>query len=208
MAPPYRIGKGPVVVALQKFLATGDVQTWYEQLADEDTYLKGMKNTLFDAVLTGQNKKHMAQDVFGAGHDAAALTPDQLAAAQQKGLSRRLVYGRGMRRALEIAYGYGNGGQPRPNPWTIDLFWGCGQPFNSVALAADPANQRLTVIVYSSATATPGDDATVPRDPSTPMDPAEGGDLFFVDDRKGPETVSEWRATKVIGFADSPKPRA
>jgi hypothetical protein len=210
MAPPYRLGKGPVVVALEKFLKEGDVTLWYSQLADEETYLKNLEPTAFDSYLKDANKEaygHMEQDVFGAGQKADFLPADQLKAAEQKGMSRRLVYGRGMRRALEIAYGFGEGAKPRAQPWTIDLFWGCGQPFNSVALSVNPANEMVTVIVFSSAVATPGDGLTVvARDPSTTVDPDPEGDLFFVDDRKGVESVSEWRATNVIGFANSPDP--
>jgi hypothetical protein len=207
MAPPYRLGKGPVVIALQQFLATGDVELWYKQLADEATYLRELRPTEFDTYLEGLDKtsfKHMAQDVFGAGQDAAVLPADQLPAARRKGLSRRLVYGRGLRRALEIAYGFGEGAERRARPWTIDLFWGCGQPFNSVALSTNTAKELVTVIVYSDGVATPDRGIVVPWDATKPITPDADGDLYFVDDRAGVETVSEWRATKAIGFANSP----
>jgi hypothetical protein len=207
MAPPYRLGKGPVVIALQQFLATGNVELWYSQLADEATHLQELKPTEFDVYLESVDKKayeHMAQDVFGPGQEAALLPEDQLAAARQKGVSRRLVYGRGLRRALEIAYGFGDGAARRDRPWTIDLFWGCGQPFNSVALSTNTAKELVTVIVYSDGIATPDGQIVVPWDTTKPISPNPGGDLYFVDDRKGLETVSEWRATKEIGFANSP----
>ena len=206
MAPPYRLGKGPVVVALQEFLAEGNVELWYSQLVDEETYLEELKPTEFDVYLSERDEEsyqHVAQDVFGPGQDAALLPEDQLAAAKRKGVSRRLVYGRGLRRALEIAYGFGGGAGPRDRPWTIDFFWGCGQPFNSVALSTNPAKEVVTVVIYSDGIATPDSRIVVARDVTKPIEPDPGG-LYFVDDRKGVETVSEWEATKAIGFASSP----
>jgi hypothetical protein len=69
------------------------------------------------------------------------------------------------------------------------------------------AKKIVTVIVYSEAAATPGDpQSLISRDPETIINPDPNGDLYFVDDRAGLETVSEWRATNVIGFANSPSP--
>jgi len=106
---------------------------------------------------------------------------------------------------LEIAYGFGGKVKAPSDHWTITVFWGCGQPFNGVSLGADAVNKVVTVIVYSDQVAIGDDSSTVvARDASTRMDPDPAGDLFFVDDREGIGTVSEWRATRSIGFAASP----
>jgi hypothetical protein len=209
MAPPYRIGKGPIVVAMEMFLAQGDLATYYDELVDEDTYLKKSTPTTFDRFLKalgGRDHDHLMDDVFGPGN--AALGPPAAAeAATESGLSRRLVYGRGIRRALEIAYGFGSGGPLLAEPWDIDIFWGCGQPFNSVVLRTNAAKKIVTAIIYSDepATADPRRDV-VEVDTTKPLVPDEAGDLFFVDDRAGIGTVKEWRATTALGFAGSPAP--
>ncbi len=208
MAPAYRIGKGPVVVVLEQFMATGDVDAWYDQLKDEATYGNVENQTLFEDFLKARSvdfHTHLVQDVFGPGRDAAELPPSQLAAAREKGAGRRLVYWRGLRRALEIAYGFGGEVRAIEDRWTVNLYWGCGQPFNAVGLGTDAVNKVVTVIVYSDQVAMGDDGSTVAaRDPSTIIAPDPTGDLFFVDDRAGVGTVSEWRATKSIGFATSP----
>jgi hypothetical protein len=208
MAPAYRIGKGPVVVVLEQFLATDDVEKWYDQLLDEATYGKVGNQTVFEDFLKARNAAfhtHLVQDVFGPGRTAAELPPDQLAEAEAKGAGRRLVYWRGLRRALEIAYGFGGQVKAPADRWTINVYWGCGQPLNAVGLGTDAATKVVTVIVYSDQAATGDDGSTVvARDPSTIIEPDPAGDLYFVDDRAGVGTVSEWRATRPIGFATSP----
>jgi hypothetical protein len=177
-------------------------------LTDEATYGDVVNQTVFEDFLKDKKVEfhtHLVQDVFGPGRDAAELPPAQLAAAKEKGAGRRLVYWRGLRRALEIAYGFGGAVKASEDRWAVNVYWGCGQPFNAVGLGTDAVNRVVTVIVYSDQVAM-GDDGSnvVARDPSTTIDPDPAGDLFFVDDRDGVGTVSEWRATRSIGFAASP----
>jgi hypothetical protein len=210
MAPAYRIGKGPIVVALEEFLAEGDVATWHKQLTDEIAYLETTNATEFDTYLASSGHDpdgHLARDVFGPGKDADSLSVAERRAAEEKGLSRRLVYGRGMRRALEIAYGFGDAVARVGDPWTIDVYWGCGQPFNLVSLRTNTARKSVTMIVYSDEIATGDERDTVqPRDATKNIVPDAGGDLFLVDDREGIGEVKEWRATTRIGFTSSPEP--
>ena len=207
MAFAYRIAKGPVVVLLEQFLATDQVGEWYDQLVDEAQYVDGEESTLFEDFLKAKNAAfhaHLEQDVFGPGKGDVALPPGQLEAAKARGRSRRLVYWRGLRRALEIAHGFGGAARDPQDHWTLDIYWGCGHPANAVSLSTDADKKIVTVIVYSDQAAVGDDGSTVvPWDPATtPPNPA--GDLFFVDDRDGVGTVKEWQATKMIGYPTSP----
>jgi hypothetical protein len=209
MAPAYRIGKGPIIIALEAFLRDGEPETLYEQLKDEDTYLTGPKPTAFDEFLATRDElahTHLVRDVFGPGAATLGLSDGERQDAVQRGLSRRVVYGRGLRRALEIAYGFG-GEALLDEPWTIDAYWGCGQPYNLVGLRTNPQKKVVTLLIYSDEVAT-GDDrrTVVPQDPAKEVVPDEDGDLLIVDDREGIGDVREWRATKEIGLANSPDP--
>ena len=203
----YRVGKGPVVVLLEQFIRTDEVKAWYDQLVDEATYIEGEQSTLFEDFLEAKNAdfhNHLEEDVFGPGKNADALPPAQLAAAKAKGKSRRFVFWRGLRRALEIAYGFGGELKADGDEWTVDIYWGCGQPANVVGLSTNADKKIVTVIVYSDQGAQGDDGSTVvPWDPAATK-PNAAGDIFFVDDRDGIGVVREWQATKVIGYPTSP----
>jgi hypothetical protein len=195
MAPPYRIGKGPIVVLLDQFLKQDrtEVKKWYDQLTDP-AYLTAPDNpTVFDTYLFDNDKnehKHLVDEVFGGG-DA--------------GRARREVYGKGFRRALEMAYGFGGTDQDEIDPpWSIDSYWGCGQPFNLVALRVNPDRQVITALIYSDEVATGNERNVVPSDPTKRIVPAADGEFLIIDDRAGVGQVKEWRAARSIGLASSP----
>jgi hypothetical protein len=190
MAPAYRLGKGPIVIALEEFLKRDRavVEEWYDQLVDEKTYLDELEPTVFDKYVEANDPgsyEHLMDEVFGAG-DA-------------QGISRRQVYGKGFRRALETAFGFG--GKAIDPPWEIDAYWGCGQPYNLVALRTNPERGIVTAIIYSDEVAT-GDDRRNVVPSVKGLTPDEEGQILIVDDLDG--TVKEWRATRDIGLATSP----
>jgi hypothetical protein len=215
MAPAYRIGKGPIVVAIEQFIAgdENDVRTWYQELGDEAGFLEQLAPTTFDKFLKNTRPgeyQHLTEDVFGPGPNVVGLPAADVAAAQAAGLSRRVVYGQGLRRALELAWGLGapGGEYPAAERWTIDVYWSCGQAYNLVGIRTNPARKVVTVLIYSDQAAA-GDDpkAVLAVDPTKRLQPDPAGDLFLVDDRKGPGVVSQWRATTRIGLATSPAPQ-
>jgi hypothetical protein len=204
MAPAYRLGKGPIIIGLEEFLEKdpAEVEKWYQQLMDEATYLKTLKPTVFDESLktfdpTQQAYDHLMRDVFGEG----AVGEDAV-----RGLSRRLVYGRGFREALEITRGFGSQPKPADEIWDIDAYWGCGHPYNLVALRPNAGKKLLTVVIYSDEVAT-GDlrENLVKPDAARNMVEDPQGQFRIIDDLDGYSDVKQWWATREIGLAVSPE---
>jgi hypothetical protein len=196
MAPAYRFGKGFIVTTLEQFVmdATIDKGRWLDQLRDEAVRPTGT-DTLFDTYLAYEdqtqhgNKKeynHLLHDVFGYDRPGTDPLSDE---DRAEGPSRRRVYAAGFARAMEELYGLEpdaplQNGTNRP-PRTLDVYWGCGQPNNSVVV--NVSGNQVVVHVFSTAVP-PGFDQKeqakyLPKNASV------------VDDRPGLGEVNPWRAT-------------
>ncbi|HEU4332534.1 MAG TPA: hypothetical protein VFR40_15580, partial [Lapillicoccus sp.] len=104
MAPSYRFGKGPIVVALEATLRN---KVTFDKLYADLTKALGQITSAGDTNFTSDFKTQLAQeqrdhldkDVFGEGQ------PDQIAAAE--GRQRRVVYYEGLKRAMDLALNLG-----------------------------------------------------------------------------------------------------
>jgi hypothetical protein len=157
MAPPVRLGKGPIVNALDEFLDNPPVDTinrWLKQLREQANNPTDT-DTEFDTFLNAKNPdeyKHLMHDVFG--FDKPGWDPSK-PSDKNEGTSRRRVYAAGVAKALEKAYGIGPtdpiGGAAHRR---IDTYWGCGQPFNQVII--DEHDQNVVIVHVWSTAAPPG----------------------------------------------------
>jgi hypothetical protein len=167
MAPSYRFGKGPIVVALAATLRSkATFDKLYADLVKalgQITSPAGDTNFTsdFKTQLLQEQRDHLDRDVFGEGQ------ADQIAAAE--GRQRRIVYYDGLKRAMDLARNLGAPNAPVP----IEIFWGCGQPRNEVWISWDKVNRSgVTLFVLSTDPASPGQDTNVVAAPFDPHDPA------------------------------------
>jgi hypothetical protein len=192
MAPSYRFGKGPIVVALERDLRDRQkFDALYNDLVRALGEIEASGQTTFRSDFKKSLKKndrdHLDQDVFGAGH------ADARAAAE--GAERRRVYYEGLKRAMDLARRLGPPNAPLP----IEIFWGCGQRFNECWISWDKRGAAgVTLFVLSTDPAIGDQDphgTKVTRFPAG--DPAQKG-LYVVRPtaRKGIEVL---RADREIG---------
>lgn len=168
MAPPYRFGKGPIVVALEATLR--DPETFndlYDHLVKALGELEARGQTTFVSdfkeSLTTDDRDHLDEDVFGKGQtDATAVASGQ---------ERRRVYYDGLKQAMELAGTLGAEGATA----LIDVFWGCGYESNECWISWDQrGTPRITVFFLSDDPATPGGVPTVPVARIPTSVPAQG----------------------------------
>jgi hypothetical protein len=173
MSPPYRFGKGPIVVALEATLHDPKkFNDLYNQLAKALEELEAGGQTTFTSdfkqSLTTDDRQHLNEDVFGQGQaDAMAVASGQ---------ERRRVYYDGMKQAMDLARKLDTGGVPA----TIDVFWGCGYENNECWISWDQrGTPRITLFFLSDDPATPGGPPTVPAASVQTSAPAQQG-LYVV----------------------------
>jgi hypothetical protein len=157
MAPAYRFGKGFIVTSLEAFVANSSLatmRTWLDEVrkqAQDPTDL----DTQFDTYLEAQNLdeyNHLLHDVFGFDRPGTNPLP---ADEQAEGKSRRKIYAEGLARVVEASYGIAHGAPIPDKPkrhWKLDVYWGCGQPANSVIVNTNDAAKEVVVHVFSTAT--------------------------------------------------------
>ncbi len=199
MAPAYRFGKGPIVTALEEFVAgatIGETNDWLDELRKQ-AQQPDEKNTLFDTYLqanrTPDDYDHLLHDVFGYDRPGKQPLPVD---EKSEGQSRRKVYADGFARAVEAVYGIQHGADvPGDRATTkphlaLDVYWGCVQPNNSVIV--NVSGDQVVVHVFSTAVP-PGFD----QDEQAKYLPKNAS---VVDDRLGLGDVNPWKAT-----ADAPR---
>jgi hypothetical protein len=181
VAPSYRLGKGPIVKALETRLNTqfDDAKAEIDRVLSELSANGLERRTHFEErILKGQNKRHLQQDVFGG----------------PGGNERRAVYYQGLKDAMELARDLGSANRPAP----IQLFWGCGQPTNEcwVSWSRPAGNPVVTVIFLSDVGAIGTDEEATGRRPSK-MDASDDAGMYVVRmDRRQPRA---FKAKPTIG---------
>ncbi|HKA03145.1 MAG TPA: hypothetical protein VKD67_02415 [Acidimicrobiales bacterium] len=168
------------------------MNAWLDELATQAKAPTDVE-TKFDAFLMTEDKAqhggktdehiHLIHDVFGFDVDGKdPLPPNEKA----EGMSRRKVYADGFTRVVEAAFGIGSG-QRIPDPPTdrrrLDVYWGCGQPMNSVVVDVNAAD--IVVVHVFSTAVPPGFDKTKLRT----VLPASA---TVVDDHLGLEQIDTW----------------
>jgi hypothetical protein len=168
MTPPYRFGKGPIVVDLEATLrdpASFDVL--YDDLDKALTQMSaGAEPTFvseFKQSLSADDLGHLQEDVFGEG----AVDTEAVADGQE----RRRVYYEGLKRAMDLARKLGSDEEPAP----IEIFWGCGQRSNECWISwGKTAGTAITLSILSNVPATPDPRAPAAVVPDFPVvDPAD-----------------------------------
>jgi hypothetical protein len=166
MAPSYRFGKGPIVVALESELRDRvKFDRLYNDLVNALAQLNAGQDpagkSAFKLSLAPAELKHLDGDVFEENQaDPAALA---------EGRQRKVVYYDGLKRAMDLARNLGTPNAPVP----IEIFWGCGQPRNEVWISWDKVNRSgVTLFVLSTDPASPGQDTNVVEAAFNPPNPA------------------------------------
>ena len=165
MAPSYRFGKGPIVVALETTLRNKvTFDQLYTDLVNALAQLNAGQDpagkSAFKKSLDPADLKHLDEDVFEENQADPA--------AGAEGRQRKVVYYDGLKRAMDLARTLG---APNP-PVPIEIFWGCGQPRNEVWISWDKVNRSgVTLFVLSTDPASPGQDTNVVEAEFHPQDP-------------------------------------
>jgi hypothetical protein len=155
--PPYRFGKGPIAVALEDYLTKrenvlallGDLQAQ-----------KPLLETGFAQHLLNYGKI----EVSHLGEVVGTEGPDEDAAERAQ---RFLVYGSGLTLVAQLALDLKPDDDPDKvpegkQPHAVEIFWGCGQPYNQAWVSTRPLGDErrlITLVIYSTIPAT-----TITRD--------------------------------------------
>jgi len=136
--PNYRFGKGPIAVTLENLLADRDKamqllrELYDENISPDDLILAKELGRLFGSI----ERDHF-NNAFG--DNLPAGTPGAgRELAEHDGAQRVEVFRRGVRKAALLVLGLDpestradlDNQKPRDTPFLIDVFWGCGQPYN------------------------------------------------------------------------------
>jgi len=151
LAPPYQLGKGPIAVALEQFLASRDNAIGLVRNLEAKGAFGDNSFVQHLAGAMPAERDHLAE-VVGTGE----ANND----AEQK--QRLLVYGEGLRLAIRLALDLGpNDGvekvPPEKKPHPVEILWGCGHQYNQAWVSTRPLADRgrlITIIFYSTDPAT------------------------------------------------------
>ena len=136
--PNYRFGKGPIAVTLENLLADRDRamqllrQLYDENISPDDLIVAAELEARFDTI-----ERNHFNNVFG--DNLPAGTPDvERALAEREGPQRITVFREGLRKAALLVLGLDpevtkddlDNQKPRDTPFLIEVYWGCGQPYN------------------------------------------------------------------------------
>ena len=136
--PNYRFGKGPIAVTLENLLADRDKamqllrQLYDENISPNDLILADELEALF-----GPIERNHFNNAFGDNLPAGTQGVGR-ELAEHDGAQRVEVFRQGVRKAALLVLGLNPGvtkddldnQKPRDTPFLIDVFWGCGQPYN------------------------------------------------------------------------------
>ena len=194
MAPPYGFGKGPIAAALEVYLS--DPANAQEMLDDIDraaapedlAFAKRLKDKSNGVAYT-----HLVEETLGPGRaqDLANVTADQQRRLEDKANRRAGVFARGIKAAIERAYGVAPGDAipAGSTPLPIEILWGCGRAEPQVWLdwRIDPNDRtcgQVTVVLLSDVPET-----IVPPEfkPARPRADATRGLFVYRDDGEGPQ---------------------
>ncbi len=136
--PNYRFGKGPIAVTLENLLADRDkAMQLLHELYDENILPDGLIVAAELEARFGTNERNHFNNVFG--RNLPAGTPDfEQKLAEREGPQRIRVFREGLRKAALLVLGLNPGAtkddldnqKPRDTPFLIEVYWGCGQPYN------------------------------------------------------------------------------
>jgi hypothetical protein len=191
MAPSYRFGKGPIVVALEAELsAKATFDKLYKDLDEALIKIKGAQQTTqsaFKQQLPQADRDHLDRDVFGKGQTDPA--------AQAEGQQRRLVYYEGLKQGMDLARKLGSVEVPAP----IEVFWGCGQRVNECWISWNKTGRPGVTLFFLST-----DPATAETDqpgitPANPPDPKKDPTGLYVVRPSGQTTATYEADPNVIG---------
>ena len=166
VVPAYRFGKGPIAVAVEDYLADRrKVLALLEELRGGfDPERSAITAYIADRYGVAEANHLMFALGMSDGGDsvAAAETASEMVA---EGRQRQEVYGEGLRLAAHLAVGLAVDADlssvklddlaDTPNP--VEVFWGCGHPFNQSWVSVRPWKAGLSIIClvfYSTQQAT------------------------------------------------------
>lgn len=152
--PPYRFGRHPVTDRLDDYVSTPANAAI---LLDE---LRRDAESSFFTQLQAELRDHVLRDVFGGAPVTEEASTDD---AVEDGRKRRRLYRKGIRAALELAFGIGRDEpvQPGASIAPIDTFWGCGQPLDQAWVGWNTSNgqRRVVLVLFSDRPAMGWDDS-------------------------------------------------
>lgn len=153
--PGYRFGKGPIAVTLEDYLS------------DRDRVIALLKELHTRTTPSGYDFVKVLTERFpGAGlhflHVLGVEFPEGLSVkerktAEREGSQRLKVFGNGLRMAASLALGIAPNVDPseidikdcQEPPHPIDIFWGCGHPFNQSWVSSRPyRDARMISLVF------------------------------------------------------------
>jgi hypothetical protein len=136
--PNYRFGKGPIAVTVENLLADrGKAMQLLHQLYDESISPDALIVADELEARFGPIERNHFNNVFG--EKLPADTPDlELVLAKREGPQRIKVFREGVRKAALLVLGLDpevtkddlDNQQPRDTPFMLEVYWGCGQPYN------------------------------------------------------------------------------
>jgi hypothetical protein len=137
--PNYRFGKGPIAVTLESLLADRDKATQLlRQLYDENISPDDLIVAEELERRSGRIERNHFNNVFG--RNLPGETPEvERALAEREGPQRFRVFREGVRKATLLVLGLDpelttkddlDDVKPRDTPFLIEVYWGCGQPYN------------------------------------------------------------------------------
>jgi hypothetical protein len=137
--PNYRFGKGPIAVTLENLLADRDrAMELLRQLYDENVSPNGLILAAELEARFGPIERNHFNNAFGENLPEGTPPAERVLLAEREGPQRVKVFREGVRKAALLVLGLDpevtkddlDNQKPRDTPFLIDVFWGCGQPYN------------------------------------------------------------------------------